>query len=368
MQFRLGVWSIVLAALPACSLGQIKIGGARLTGLAGAGLALPYDAGQVVHNPGIFARNRKVAKLHGPYLDYYTKGLSFGAFQDIYGSIQGGALETNNFGTLARRFAENRKELGVSGSIGATLGGVYVGYRAEGSATTLPNQTLKDWADQSGDVATLSTTYSGAGLDGYGYAYDSVEIGYGVPFQQPSGTWNVGLKVKNVRAFYTHEIANAATIQSGGDGTPGPEMNGNNVLRKSGSGMDVGFQYTPQTVKNVHFGGVVENLIKPSVGFHQAAPQTGTIRDFNPFNTAVSLGVAYVPDKKFMAAADYVDIGDSAHRAGLRMGAEYRVRKNLAFSAGVNTRDTWIVGADVWGVYVTFSGRNKLWLGQSLKF
>jgi hypothetical protein len=368
MQIRIVLWSTVILALPALGPAQVKIGGARLTGLAGAGLALPYDSGQVVHNPGIFARKRDKAKFHGPYLDYYTKGLSFGAFQDIYGSVQGGALETNNFGTLARRFAENRKEIGVSGSVGATVGGIYVGYRAEGSASTLPNQTLKDWADQSGDVSTLATTYSAAGLDGYGYAYDTVEFGYGVPMQQPSGTWNVGAKLKNVRAYYTHEIANAATIQSGGDGTPGPEMNGKDVLKKSGVGMDLGFQYTPQTAHNFHFGGVIENALSPNVAFEQAAPQTGTLKHFNPFKTAVSLGVAFVPDSKFTAAADYVDIGDNANRTGLRMGAEYRVRKNLAFSAGLNTRDTWIVGADVWGVYLTFSGRNKLWLGQSLHF
>jgi len=61
-------------------------------------------------------------------------------------------------------------------------------------------------------------------------------------------------------------------------------------------------------------------------------------------------------------------LGNSANRAGLRVGGEYRLRRNLAFSAGFNSRDTWIVGADVWGVYVTFSGRDKLWLGQSLRF
>lgn len=367
MQFRLVLWA-ALISMPAFGAAQIQIGGARLTGLAGAGLALPYDAGQTVHNPGVFARNRQKVKFHGPYISDFSRGLSLGEMQDIYSSVQGGALETNNFGTLARRFAEGRKEIGLEGSVGVTLGGVYVGYRGEAAAETLPNQTLKDWAAQSGDVATLSTTYSGAGMDGYGYAYDSVEFGYGVPIQQESGTWNVGVKLKNVRAFYTHFLANAATIQTGGDGTPGPEMDGNGVLRKSGVGLDTGFLYTPRTAKNMHFGGVVENLIKPSVGFEQAAPQTGTISDFNPFNTAVSLGVAYVPDARFMAAADYIDIGDTAHRAGLRMGAQYKVRKHLAFSAGVNTRDTWIVGADVWGVYVTFSGRNKLWLGQSFKF
>lgn len=367
MNFKFLAFSMVLAA-SAFAGAQVKLGGARLTGLAGAGLALPYDGGQVVHNPGIFARKRKTARLHGLNLDYYTKGLSFGAFQDIYGSIQGGALESDNFGTLARRFAENRKEIGVSGSIGATLAGVYIGYRAEGSASTVPNQELKDWADQSGDPTTLSTTYAGAGLDGYGYAFDSVEFGYGVPMQQSSGTWNVGAKIKNVRAFYTHEIANAATIQSGGDGAPGPEMNGKDVLKKSGVGADIGFQYTPQTAHNFHFGGVIENVVRPGVGFSEAAPQTGKLKHFNPFNTAASVGVAFMPDKKFMAAADYIDITNSANRSGLRMGAEYKVRKNLAFSAGVNSRDTWIVGANVWGVYLTFSGRNKLWLGQSLKF
>lgn len=359
---------MMLAVLAAAGQAQVKIGGARLTGLAGAGLALPYDAGQVVSNPGLFARNRKVAKLHGPYLDYYTRGVSFSALQDIYGSVNGGALETKNFGTLARRFAESRKEIGLIGSVGATLGGVYVGYRAEASASTLPNAELQQWADQSGDPATLSTTYSGAGLDGYGYAYDSVEFGYGVPMQQPSGTWNVGAKLKDVRAFYTHFVANASTIQSGGDGAPGPEMGGKDVLKKSGAGLDLGFMYTPRQAQSVHYGTVIENVIKPGVGFAQAAPQTGKLRDFNPFDTAVSVGAAYVPDGKFMAAADYIDIGNTANRAGLRMGAEYRFRKNLAVSAGVNTRDTWIVGADVWGVYVTFSGRNKLWLGQSLRF
>jgi hypothetical protein len=264
--------------------------------------------------------------------------------------------------------AENRKELGLTGSVGVTLGGVYVGYRAEGSVTTLPNQELQDWKDQSGDISTLSTTYSGAGMDGYGYAFDSVEFGYGVPMQQPTGTWNVGWKLKNVRAFYTHQIVNASEIEAGGDGTPGPEMGGKDVLRKSGVGMDLGAIYTPRTMKHLHYGAVVENAIKPSVGFDQAAPQTGTIRNFNPFNTAASVGIAYTPDSRFMAAADYVDITNSANRSGLRLGAEYRLRKHLAFSAGLNTRSTWIVGADIWGVFITFSGRNKLWLGQSLRF
>ena len=368
MQFRSIAISAVLAACPALIQAQVKIGGARLTGLAGAGLALPYGAGQVVPNPGLFARNRRAAKFHGPYLDYYTRGLSFGALQDMYGSVQGGALETKNFGTLARRFAQGRKEIGLIGSVGATVGGIYVGYRAEASASTLPNAELQQWADQSGDPATLSTTFSGAGLDGYGYAYDSVEFGYGVPFQQPAGTWNVGAKVKNVRAFYTHFIANAATVQSGGDGAPGPEMGGKDVLEKSGVGMDLGFLYTPRKTKSFHYGTVIENVIKPGVGFRQAAPQTGDLRAFNPFDTAASVGVAYVPDGKFMAAADYIDLGNSANRAGLRIGGEYRLRRNLAFSAGFNSRDTWIVGADVWGVYVTFSGRDKLWLGQSLRF
>jgi hypothetical protein len=67
-------------------------------------------------------------------------------------------------------------------------------------------------------------------------------------------------------------------------------------------------------------------------------------------------------------AADYVDITDAANRTGLRLGAEYMVKPNLGFSAGVNTRDTWIVGANVYGIYVTFNGRNKLWLGQGFRF
>ncbi len=368
MRFRNLGFSLLLAGSACLGQAQVKIGGARLTGLAGAGLALPYDAGQVVSNPGLFARSRKAAKLHGPYLDYYTRGLSFAALQDMYGSVQGGALETKNFGTLARRFAAGRKEIGLIGSVGATLGGVYVGYRAEASASTLPNAELQNWASQSGDPSTLATTYSGAGLDGYGYAYDSVEFGYGVPFQQPTGTWNVGAKVKNVRAYYTHFVADAATIESGGSGAPGPEMGGKNVLRKSGVGADLGFMYTPRTSQSIHYGAVVENLVQPGVGFQQAAPQTAKLRDFNPFKTALSLGAAYVPDDKFMFAADYIDLGNSANRAGLRTGAEYRFRKNLAVSAGFNSRDTWIVGADVWGVYVTFSGHNKLWLGQSLRF
>jgi len=367
---RISRFSFLFAAGCCASLcpAQIKLGGARLTGLAGAGLALPYDAGQTIANPGVFARNRHKAKFHGPYLDYYAKGVSFGALQDIYGSVQGGALETDHFGTLARRFAENRKEVGLIGSVGATLGGLYVGYRAEASATTVPNDTLKQWADQSGDVSTLSTTYSDAGLDGFGFGYDSVEFGYGVPFQQPSGTWNVGAKLKNVRAYYTHFLANAAAIQSGGDGVQGPEMNGKDVLKKSGVGMDAGFIYTPQTSRNLHFGTVIENLIQPGVGFKEADPKTAKLRDFDPFKTSASIGVAFTPDKKFMAAADYIDVGNNANRAGLRVGAEYRLRNNLAFSAGYNSRSTWIVGADIWGVYLTFSGRNKLWLGQSLHF
>jgi hypothetical protein len=256
----------------------------------------------------------------------------------------------------------------VLGSVGATVGGVYVGYRAEGSGSTQPNEELKAWANESGDPSTLGTSYAGAALDGYGYAYDAVEFGYGVPFQQPGGTFNVGLRLRDVRAFYTHVIANAASIQSGGSGTPGPEMNGQDVLKKSGVGVDVGFMFTPQSTRNVHLGAVLENAISPKVGFEQAAPQTGQLKSFNPFATTLNLGAAYVPDKKFMAAADYVDITNSASEAALRIGAEYRFKKNLGVSAGYNSRETWILGANIYGVYVNFSGDQKMWLGRSLKF
>lgn len=368
MRYRFAIAGLAAAGLTCVAPAQIRIGGARLTGLAGAGLALPYDAGQVVVNPGLYARSRKMAKFHGPYLDYYAKGLSFGDFSDMYGSIQGGALETENFGTLARKFARNRKEIGVLGSVGATLGGIYIGYRAEGSGSTLPNAELKAWAKESGDPSTLSTTYSGAGLDGYGYAYDAVEFGYGVPFQQPGGTFNVGLRLRDVRAFYTHVIANAAVIQSGGNGTQGPEMGGKDVLKKSGVGIDAGVMFTPQSARNVYLGAVLENAVSPKVGFEQAAPQTNQLKSFNPFATTFNVGAAFVPDKKFMAAADYVDVTNSANRAALRLGAEYMFKKNLGVSAGYNSRETWILGADIYGVYVNISGDQKMWLGRSLRF
>lgn len=371
MHFRSlrGLSALLILGIAGVSIGQVRIGGARLTGLAGAGLALPYDAGQVVVNPGLYARRRKAAKLHGPLIDYYTRGMSFGDFQDLYGDIQGGGVDVDNLGDFAREFGRKRREIGGLGSIGATLGGVYVGYKAEVSAAGVPNQTLRQWARESGDPITLATTYSGAQLDGFGYAYESVDFAYGVPLQKKdTGTVNVGARLRNIKAYYSHHVVGSSTIASGGSGSPGPEMHGDDVLTRSGVGMDLGFMYTPQEKKSVHFGAVVENLVRPSIGFKRAEPETDDLKSFNPFDTALSIGAAYVPDKKFMAAADYIDVFDNANRAALRLGGEYRFNKRFAFSAGYNSRDTWSVGVVVYGVYIRFKGDNKLWLGQGLRF
>lgn len=359
---------LVALAVSGFAPAQVRIGGARLTGLAGAGLALPYSAGQVVVNPGLYARRRKTAQLHGPLLDYYAKGLSFSEFQDLYGTIQGGGIDVDNLGELGRKFGRSRKEIGVLGLIGATLGGVFVGYRAEASGSTIPNEELRQWSRESGDPLTLGTTYSGAGLDAFGYAYESVDFGYGLPFRRDNGTLNVGARVRNVSAYYTHFTANASVLQAGSAGAPGPEMGGDDVLKKSGVGMDLGFMYTPREEKSLHFGAVVENLIRPSVGFKEAEPHTAKLKSFNPFNTAISVGTAFVPSKKFEIAADYIDITDSANRSSLRMGAEYHFNDQFALSAGLNTRETWTVGASIFGIYVSFAGDQKLWLGRSLRF
>lgn len=367
--FRTISAALALLAITGLAVPQeVKIGGAKLTGMAGAGLALPYEAGQAVPNPAVFARKRHQFKFNGPSLDYYTRGLSLSQVLDIYKDREKSGLDVEGFGQLARDVAGRKREFGIEGIVGAHIAGFHIGYRAEGSAALMSNDALKAWKEESGDPAELLTTYSDAAMDGYGYAYEAVEFAYGVPIQGKGGTVNVGAKVRNIKAYYSHYVADAATIESEGAGAPGAEMGGEDVLSKSGTALDIGLNFTPQNQSNLHFGAVIENVIEPSVGFQQAGPGIVGLRSFNPFERAFSTGIAFTPDKRIIAAVDYVDMFDTANRAALRLGAQYRFADAFAISAGYNSRDTWIVAAQVWGVNVSLTGDQKLRLGQGLKF
>lgn len=217
-----------------------------------------------------------------------------------------------------------------------------------------------------------------AGADTYGYGYYSANLSYGTRIKSQSETdVAVGVRAKLVNAYYTHLIVDTSDTSIVREA---PEMAGKKVLERRGFGMDIGVVATFGRERNQHVGLVIENMIRPNVGIQGTAPldsnpvfdlngnlQSGSQVQIQPFRTLVSLGYG-IKHGRWIAGADWFDIGNATKQGELRLGAEYMFHPAFGIRAGYGSKTRITVGVSLLGIAFTIGSNLPATVSAAFKF
>lgn len=348
--------------------------GTRRIGMAGAGLALPFNANDESANPALYAYLHSSFAPLMPSFGFFSNNISLSDFSKLVGSVSSGGVSTSKLASFAQTFGNNDKQLGVNGSLGFSFDGFVISGAGSADVKTVPNAALQ--SDVQNKVL-LANFNPGDALDGYGYGYYSYEVAYG-RFLNPKPTVTtqpriaVGLRIKQLKSYFDHAYVNGGQIAAGStSATQAPEMNGNTVLSKSGLGADLGFE--AQFGQDLYGAVQVRNLIKPPVGYAATLPQdltTGRIGEttVNPFATMVDMGVGTLLSKNIYGAVDLVDATNAGNSQELRAGATFNFAKNFAVQGGYSSRFGFAVGFTVYGFSIAYSQVVPLSISTAFRF
>jgi len=358
---------LAASAVIACgsiTFADLSFGGSRAAGMGGAGLALGSDISRSgARNPAWHAFKPKT-QLYWPALRFDLDGVNYGDFDDFFNTGSSGSLETTSLGRLARTFGNRTVEAGLNFSLGSQFGAFGLDFSSEGFVTTIPNQSLRTWVNAGSDLAAVPAD---ARLDGYGIGLAELGFVGGHLFPTEKDDFAVGGRLKLVRSYFTHYLADSAAIISGG-GVAAPEMGGDKVKEKNSFGLDAGLQWNSKATPGLMGALVVNNLIEPNIKFDTFAPGIGGgSQRVKPFVRAIDLGLGF--DKgPWLAALDVVDLGNNAGRQELRFGGEIHAGRWIAARAGYGSRTGWTIGAGLAGFNIAYSGRYPLEASYAFKF
>ncbi|MEQ1936350.1 MAG: hypothetical protein ABL962_21045 [Fimbriimonadaceae bacterium] len=287
---------------------------------------------------------------------------------DFLQSLGKGGLDINELGDYARKFGGNEKSFGLYGDLGVTYGQFAFGLGGDVMVHTVPNASLQ------AKIAAGNNNFDvNDALDGYGYGFTSIDLGYGHMFKSSNKANELaaGFKLRVLTTHFTHHTASGNQIATGGGSTAAPEMNGQNVLRKSGVGLDLGFQVV--TDKKLYYAATVDNFLVPSVGFDTTLPRDSTFgnpneHSTNPFKQRWSLGMAYNPIKPLLFAADWIDVGNNRGEMELRLGTEFMIANMVGARMGFSGRNGVTFGLTLAGINISFGKRNPLAISSGFKF
>lgn len=364
--------SLAVLALGATASAQnVQLGGSRAAGMGGAGLAYPQNIGQARSNPALLGFEKMALRLNWPSIGFHTRGISYGDASEFFGSIGGGGLTPGKLGKFAQTLGDKEKAFGVYGDLGAKVGPFAFSLGGDSLANTVPNASLAS------KVRNGQTNFGpGDALDGYGFGYFSFNMAYGHLLNVGHDNlqkMGVGAQLRYINTYYAHHLAGGNDIAQGGGSSPALEMNGANVLHRSGVAMDVGFQAIAARESNLFLAGTIENFIPPDVGYATTKPydQSSSIvgeSSVNPFRQKWSVGLAYQPISQVLLAADYVDIYNQRGEKEVRLGAEYMLNKNFGGRVGFSGRNGPTLGFTVGGFNVAISKRQALSITSAFHF
>lgn len=357
---------LVIAVAPPAAWADWRFGGNKSPGIGGVGLAVPsrpaYDG---ISNPANFAFTRKVFDFTWPHFGVRFEGISIPELRDHLSSVDSGGLKPDRLAKLARDLGDRPTEFGGTGGVALTFQGLQVSFEGQVLVNTLPNADLQDWVRNGGGDGSLlidgDPRYNGASLNGYGIAFSSLNIAYGVPVRLKSNSrLAVGGRARIVRTYYSHQVIDAQRIATDAPGLLAPEMGGANVISRSGLGVDAGAIYTVGPERKLHYGASIENLIEPSVAFRGTSTDLVTPRTFDAFRRRTSVGAGYQVNERSLIGADWVDVANHTGAAELRMGAYFQVDPRFGVGAGFGTRSPFTIGVNVLGFNVAYSSRLPL--------
>lgn len=310
---------------------DFTIGGdARAFAMGGAGVATNASSGGATrNNVASLAFDKGNVRVYAPNFGLRQQGA---VKKDKGLDYLLGLGSLGSAAKLVRDFGATDSTFGLNASAGLRVGHLEVLTNAVGVGKVRRN----------GNQADVQ-------IDG-AYALPSVGFAGVIPGQKGRMKLAVGGRLKYANVVYSHLI-----VDSNGNATPAPEMNGRETETSQGVAADLGLMWK-EDEGPLSFGIAVSNLIKP----RGSNPNASTLV------TAASVGAGYVT-KNATFAVDLVDITSVSGTAQFRTGAELIVGK-LPLRAGYSSATGFTYGTRIFGLDLAFSKRAPLEIGQSIRF
>lgn len=363
------------AVMPTAARADLTFGGdARNFAMGGAGIALQRSGGSNRFNPATLMTEEGKFSLYTPSLGTRAEGgLSMTDVIDFMTEANGNEQMALEF---ARKFADEESSFGINGNVGLRVGPVEFIVGGVGRTRILPSEDLQRFAESGRPFSQINSAtepgdYSADIISAGYYTLPSIGVGFRAPIKPVGFTVDGGVRVKLMNAVYSHYRADEAAIRSGAvsnlNDLRAPEMGNEDILTKSGVGVDLGFLARHEAGWNAAL--VVNNLIKPNLKFTNVTP-AGNPNDRTELEllaTTISVGGAFQKGSTLFAV-DLVDITGAVQAVQLRAGAEQRLGRILALRAGYSSGSGITYGLGLFGFDIAFSQDQPLEVVRTLKF
>lgn len=361
---RILSWCFLGSVLATPMWADISFGGSPTAGMGGAGLAvIRRPTALAFQNPAAAAYITRV-RASGNF-DFNSRGAGVRSLLDDLEIRQGSAADIATTARLLRSYARQDTQLQITGDLGVIANGVVISVGGIVDARLLPNEPLRTWARTDGNPINIPANARADLIAVSVVSLPDVAAAIKLPAQQ--GDLAVGVRLRNLKFYYTHYVANQAQLQAGGSAARAPELQGRDFLERSTLGVDLGFLWQPMGDKTYTLALVVENFIEPNVRF-QATDRDGQIFNFKPLKRTYNAAVAFDLDTGSLIAIDFIDVGNNAGKGEIRLGYEQRLTRGLALRAGYASKTGWTAGLGIGGFNIAYSDRLPVVVSRTLNF
>jgi hypothetical protein len=359
---RIACWLLSVLALPVWA--DLSFGGSPSAGMGGAGLAvIQSPTAQSFQNPAVIAYVQGF-RFGAGNIDTTVQGASLNRLIDDLEFRQGSITELEDAARLLRKYAREDTRLLITGDFGIIVSGVGISVGGIVDARLLPNAPLQNWARTDGNIANIPAN-SRADVIAVGVV-SLPDITTGVRLPSPQGDLAVGVRLRNLKLYYTHYFADQAQLQAGQNATRAPELQGRDYREFSATGIDLGFLWRPTGDKTYTLALVVENFVEPNIRF-QATNRNGQVFNFKPLKRAYHAGVAVELETGSLIAVDFIDIGNNVGKGEIRLGYEQRLG-SLSLRTGYASKTGWTAGLGIGGFNIAYSDTLPVVVSRTLNF
>ena len=332
-QFGFGITVAVLGIAAGARADDITVGGdARAFAMGGAGIATGASSGGASrNNVASLAFDTGNFRVYAPNLGIRSQGSV--SQQRGFDYLLGlGSL--GDAAKLVRDYGNRSSDFALNASAGVRLGHIEILTNGVGVGSIRPNSN--------GSKTDVT-------LDGI-YSFPSVGAATVLPGQKGRFLLAIGGRIKYANVVHSHLI-----VDSSGNATPAPEMNGQTTDTRQGIAGDLGLLLKERNGGPLSVGFSLANAVKPK------SPISGA-----NFTTLASVGGGYTT-KRIIFAADFVDLTQAAGKIQFRTGAEIKLGL-LPIRAGYSSATGFTYGTRILGVDVAASKRQPLEIGSSYRF
>lgn len=342
----------LLAAIALPGSADVNFGGlARFTAMGGAGLAVtdsPVTTSSM--NPAALGMLPARISFAFPSVNLRAEGASLNDITDWASKIAD--LSGPDGIELAREFGKRETMLDASVNTGFMGSPLSLTLDGEARVRITPNAAFREFAE-TGTLPANPEDMEAVVWAEAATALPSVSLGFKVPsLATGKGDLWLGTRIRFVQGNYTRRTV---TWSGSEDVDNLLQTSDEPSQEESGIGADLGIIYRTPGPKEVSFGLVATNLIKPKLG--------DIVQD-----TMLSVGMAMRPNSKTLVVADIVNLTD-AYDEGmkLRTGVEFRPIRKLALRVGYSG-DSFTSGIGIFGLDFAFSSEAPLTVARTIRF